>query len=89
MQPTAEQPPAEQISVDSERCVGAGQCVLTAPRVFDQDDLGLVVLLAAQPAGAGESGRVHEAAQLCPGRAIAIGPVGGIGPVVGIGPLGG
>jgi ferredoxin len=73
----AVRPSAEQITADSARCVGAGQCVLTAPRVFDQDDLGIVVLLAERPSGAEESERVHEAVQLCPGRAITVGPVVG------------
>ncbi len=35
-----------RISVDTDRCVGAGQCVLSAPDVFDQDDMGIVLVLA-------------------------------------------
>ncbi|MGW5121613.1 ferredoxin, partial [Streptomyces noursei] len=34
-----------RITVDTGRCVGAGQCVLTAPDLFDQDDDGLVTVL--------------------------------------------
>ncbi|MGN0120061.1 MAG: ferredoxin, partial [Streptomyces albidoflavus] len=45
-----------RVTVDSEQCVGAGQCVLNAPEVFDQDDDGVVVLLRAEP-----DERDHEA----------------------------
>ena len=40
------------ITADRERCVGAGQCVLAAPAVFDQDDDGLVAPLTVDPSGA-------------------------------------
>ena len=39
-----------KVSVDREKCVGAGQYALTAPEAFDQaDENGLVVLLLEQP----------------------------------------
>ncbi|MFE3743374.1 ferredoxin [Streptomyces sp. NPDC059134] len=38
-----------RVTVDQESCVGAGQCVLNAPDVFDQDDDGFVVLLNEAP----------------------------------------
>lgn len=39
-----------KITVDEEKCCGAGQCVLIAPEVFDQrDEDGIVVLLDAEP----------------------------------------
>ena len=39
-----------RVEVDADRCCAAGQCVLTAPEVFDQDeDTGVVVLLDASP----------------------------------------
>ena len=60
-----------KVHVDEDLCVGAGQCVLVAPEIFDQDDKGLVILLDATPAPA-----LHEAARraakLCPARAIVI-----------------
>lgn len=59
-----------QITVDEVKCVGAGQCVMTAPSIFDQrDDDGIVVLLNASP-GAGDLGAVREAALLRPAAAI-------------------
>ncbi|GAB3507621.1 ferredoxin [Amycolatopsis cihanbeyliensis] len=60
-----------RIIVDTDRCVGAGQCALLAPRFFDQDEDGIVTVLADRPA---ESARteVSEAADLCPSAAITI-----------------
>ncbi|MEU7904865.1 ferredoxin [Actinoplanes sp. NPDC049118] len=60
-----------RITVSTEACVGAGQCVLSAPDVFDQDDDGVVEVLAAEP-DAGQSGAVHLAQELCPSGAIAV-----------------
>ncbi|MCZ9347247.1 ferredoxin, partial [Streptomyces sp. TRM76130] len=37
-----------KINVDRSRCVGAGQCVLTAPALFDQgEEDGLVEVVEA------------------------------------------
>lgn len=59
-----------RITVDEVKCIGAGQCVMAAPNVFDQrDDDGIVVLLEASPA-ASEYAAVREAAVLCPAAAI-------------------
>jgi ferredoxin len=61
-----------QIAVDRDKCCGSGQCVLTAPEVFDQsDDDGLVLLLAAEPAAEQEPA-VREAAKWCPAAAISV-----------------
>ncbi|WKU48885.1 (4Fe-4S)-binding protein [Streptomyces sp. VNUA116] len=60
-----------RITADTNRCVGAGQCVLTAPQVFDQDDDGLVTLLLADP-GADEEAKVRLAAGLCPSGAVTV-----------------
>ncbi|AIA01915.1 ferredoxin [Streptomyces noursei] len=57
-----------RITIDSERCVGAGQCVLSAPQVFDQDEDGIVTLLAAP--GPDEAAKVRIATALCPSGAI-------------------
>ncbi|MEU7072444.1 ferredoxin [Streptomyces narbonensis] len=60
------------LSVDRERCIGAGMCAMTAPDIFDQDpDEGLVLLLDAEP-----SAPHHAAARLavgvCPSGAITL-----------------
>lgn len=60
-----------RITADNERCIGAGQCVLTAPAVFDQDDDGLVTVLAPEP-GAELTDAVRRAGDLCPSRAITV-----------------
>ncbi|KOX46930.1 ferredoxin [Streptomyces ardesiacus] len=63
---------ARKISVERDRCVGAGQCVLAAPAVFDQDDEeGLVLLLDGEPPAA-QSDAVREAVWACPSGALAL-----------------
>ncbi|ARZ72151.1 ferredoxin [Streptomyces sp. HU2014] len=59
-----------RITVDPDRCVGAGQCVLSAPEVFDQDDDGLVTLLMAP--GTEDEAKARLAGGLCPSRAITV-----------------
>lgn len=60
-----------RITVNSDRCVGAGQCVLSAPDVFDQDEEGLVLVLDPRPAP-GEHDTVQQAGDLCPAHAITV-----------------
>ncbi|UIX29252.1 ferredoxin [Streptomyces sp. GQFP] len=61
-----------QITIDEEKCCGAGQCVLVAPDVFDQrDEDGVVVLLDAAPP-ADQLDTVREAAAVCPAAAIEV-----------------
>lgn len=61
-----------KVAVHEERCVGSGNCVLTAPRIFDQsDDTGTVVLLDGNPPPELER-QAREAANLCPGQAISV-----------------
>jgi len=57
------------ITADRERCVGAGQCVLAAPAVFDQDDDGLVAPLTVDPTD-GDQDAVRQAVNVCPSSAI-------------------
>ncbi|MFI5613878.1 ferredoxin [Amycolatopsis sp. NPDC051903] len=59
-----------KVVIDQDRCVGAGQCVLAAPDVFDQrEDDGIVVLLDENPPEEVHA-QVREAAQICPALAI-------------------
>ena len=61
-----------RVTVDREKCIGSGQCVLTAADVFDQgEDDGIAVLLDAEPSP-GSHEDVRQAAKLCPAQAIAI-----------------
>jgi ferredoxin len=61
-----------KVSVDQDKCCGAGTCVLLAPDVFDQrDEDGIVVLLDPRPAEDLHE-IVREAASVCPGLAISV-----------------
>jgi ferredoxin len=60
-----------KVHVDEDLCIGAGQCVLVAPRIFDQDEQGLVVLLDTHPRPELHDA-ARKAAKLCPARAITV-----------------
>lgn len=60
-----------RVIVDKELCIGAGQCVVTAPDVFDQDDDGIVDLLTDSPAE-GNRDAVKEAEHVCLARVISV-----------------
>lgn len=61
-----------RVIADRERCVGAGQCVLSEPRLFSQDDTdGRVALLTGLPAPEWTAA-VRIAADRCPARAISL-----------------
>ncbi|GLY70672.1 ferredoxin [Amycolatopsis taiwanensis] len=59
-----------KITVDEDKCCGAGSCVLAAPKVFDQrEEDGIVILLDAEPP-AEQHAAVREAANVCPASVI-------------------
>jgi ferredoxin len=59
-----------RVTVDQDKCVASGQCVLTAPDVFDQrDEDGIVVLLNPNPPE-DRADDVRQAAAVCPALAI-------------------
>jgi ferredoxin len=61
-----------RVTVDQDKCVASGNCVLTAADVFDQrDEDGIVVLLNPDPP-ADRRKDVRRAAALCPSRAITV-----------------
>lgn len=61
-----------KVTVDQDKCCGAGQCVVLAPDVFDQrEEDGIVVLLDPTPAAALHAD-VREAASVCPAAAITL-----------------
>ncbi|WP_432136402.1 MULTISPECIES: ferredoxin [unclassified Streptomyces] len=68
-----------RIDIDTDLCIGAGQCALSAPGVFTQDDDGFGTLLPGREDGIDPAdGRgpmdptVREAARACPVRAITV-----------------
>jgi ferredoxin len=61
-----------KIIVDTGRCVGAGQCVLTEPELFDQsEDDGTVIVLNEVPEGELVE-KAREAVHLCPSQALSL-----------------
>lgn len=61
-----------KVTVDQDKCVSSGQCVLNAGDVFDQrDDDGVVLLLTNSPS-ADQADNVRNAAAACPALAIDI-----------------
>jgi ferredoxin len=61
-----------KVIVDQNKCVASGQCVLSAPEVFDQrEEDGIVVLLTAE-APPELYAAVEDAAQICPAGVIAL-----------------
>lgn len=61
-----------RIVTDTGRCVGAGQCALTEPSVFDQSDEDGTVVLLADHAEGDTLKNVEEAVDLCPSQAISL-----------------
>lgn len=59
-----------RIEADTEVCIGAGHCVMTAPELFDQsDDDGVVIVLEPEP-GPQFAAQAREAVGLCPSGAL-------------------
>lgn len=58
-----------RVQADRDVCIQAGNCVMVAGEVFDQDDDGIVVLLDAEPP-AEHAADVRHAASVCPALAI-------------------
>jgi ferredoxin len=60
-----------KIRADRDVCISAGNCVMTAGAVFDQDDDGIVVVLVDE-VPEGEEDHAREAVKLCPSEALRI-----------------
>ena len=59
-----------KVTVDQDKCVSSGMCVMNAAEVFDQsDDDGVVVLLLDEP-GPELAEDARKAAAACPAMAI-------------------
>jgi ferredoxin len=59
-----------KVSIDEDKCVASGQCVVAAMEVFDQrDEDGVAVLLNSDPS-ASQADDVRQAAAVCPAMAI-------------------
>ncbi len=59
-----------RVEADRDACISAGNCVMTADGVFDQDDDGIVVVLVAGDVAADDEAKVRQAVTLCPASAL-------------------
>jgi ferredoxin len=59
-----------KVIVDQNKCVASGQCVLSAPEVFDQREEDGIVVLRAETPPQGLEDDVRQAVALCPAQAI-------------------
>lgn len=61
-----------KIKADTDVCIGAGQCALVAPELFDQsDDDGTVIVLNETPSE-DQRAKAEEAVSLCPSGALSL-----------------
>ena len=60
-----------KVLADRDVCISAGNCVMAAGAVFDQDDDGIVVVLVDE-VPEGEEEHAREAVRLCPSSALRI-----------------
>ena len=61
-----------KVTVDQDKCISSGQCVLNAGGVFDQrDDDGVVILMTDNPPPE-QAENARKAAAACPALAIDI-----------------
>jgi ferredoxin len=59
-----------KVIVDQNKCVASGQCVLSAPEVFDQRAEDGIVVLRTETPPEGLADDVRQAVALCPAQAI-------------------
>ena len=60
-----------KVRADRDVCIQAGNCVMVADSLFDQDDDGIVVVLV-DDIPAEEQDKAREAVKLCPSQALTI-----------------
>jgi len=60
-----------RVSADRDVCISAGNCVMAAGAVFDQDDDGIVVVLVDE-VPEDEEAHAREAVKLCPSEALRV-----------------
>ncbi|WP_127502619.1 ferredoxin [Actinoplanes solisilvae] len=63
-----------KVTVDRDLCIGAGNCALTAPAVFDQDVEEAVVILLDESPPESELVAVRQAVDRCPAAVIQLHP---------------
>jgi ferredoxin len=58
-----------RVAADRDVCISAGNCVMVADAIFDQDDDGIVMVLVDEVPSA-EEAHAREAVKLCPSQAL-------------------
>jgi ferredoxin len=58
-----------RIEAERDDCISAGNCVMVASELFDQDDEGIVVALVDE-VPEGDEDKAREAVKLCPAMAL-------------------
>ncbi|WP_157244616.1 ferredoxin [Nonomuraea typhae] len=61
-----------EIKADTDVCIGAGMCALTAPAVFDQSEEDGTVVVLVSPVPEEQEGVAKRAVHACPSGAISI-----------------
>ncbi|MEV8503775.1 ferredoxin [Actinoplanes sp. NPDC051475] len=61
-----------RVRADRDVCIGAGNCVLTLPQVFDQDDDEGLVVVTDPDAGGQPDELLRRAVLMCPSGAITV-----------------
>lgn len=59
-----------KVRLDQHKCVSGGQCVFSAPEVFDQREEDGIAVLLMEDVPAELLDGVREAVDICPARAI-------------------
>ena len=60
-----------KVEADRDVCISAGNCVMAASAVFDQDEDGIVVVIVDE-VPENEEDHAREAVRLCPSQALRI-----------------
>ena len=58
-----------KLEANRDACISSGNCVMTSEALFDQDDDGVVVLLAEDVPEA-EEDHAREAVKICPASVL-------------------
>ena len=61
-----------RVRVDRDLCIGTGNCVLTAPDAFDQDEADGTVVVLTESIRSDQQDAVRKAVILCPARVISV-----------------
>ena len=59
-----------KVALERDWCIGAGNCALTAPAIFDQDPEDAVVVLLAESPPETERAAIEQAVDRCPAAVI-------------------